>query len=491
MPDLTNKILQEISDLTKNMDVLVRELKDARESQIDSTNSLKKLAENISKTNEDKTKKDEKNLSSDGELFKNFTESIQKSMENREKKFLDDFSKSFSLDLEKAFSNLPNQVAEVKEDKEASKNFTSDIVSQIAKKASEKTPGLEKGGEITKKGMAVVGEKGPELVELSRGDRIKTKEDQMLEMEIEELKRKERNKQVINSDLESFIQSEKQKLENKESVTNSFGVKVPLEQIEKEREILKKDPSVDVSEIEEEIKEFIESYRETMTLEDIQKLGLKETKINTENPIATKDPEKNREIKNKEKLEGITEPKIEKSKKIESKETLEESKKKDKGGFFSKSNEEFKKVSSETKKSFEAEKSRLSETFKPKGQKKEEQKGEMKMEKIRGDSMKLSDPVVKTQTDSQKQDQQLTQEKREEVSKEAPTIKPEGMKIQSPEKTSTEKSKKSSDKENSLQSKNENDIQEIKGLLAAIYKALTGPLTISSDIPFRPNSNHL
>jgi len=33
------------------------------------------------------------------------------------------------------------------------------------------------------------------------------------------------------------------------------------------------------------------------------------------------------------------------------------------------------------------------------------------------------------------------------------------------------------------------DIKEIKGLLAGIYKSLSGPLRIANDTPFRPSSN--
>ena len=48
--------------------------------------------------------------------------------------------------------------------------------------------------------------------------------------------------------------------------------------------------------------------------------------------------------------------------------------------------------------------------------------------------------------------------------------------------------------ENSKESKKDEtlsstDIKEIKGLLAGIYKSLSGPLRIANDMPFRPGSN--
>jgi hypothetical protein len=35
------------------------------------------------------------------------------------------------------------------------------------------------------------------------------------------------------------------------------------------------------------------------------------------------------------------------------------------------------------------------------------------------------------------------------------------------------------------------DLKDIKALLGAIYKSLSGPLNIANDRPFRPNSNVL
>jgi SLT domain-containing protein len=172
MSNLTNKVLQEISDLTKNMDVLVKELKSAREEQGKSVDSLNKLTQNLTKSEEQKTKRDEESLSSQEVLFKNLTDSIQKSLEGRDNKLISGLNKSLSLDIEKAFSDFPNKVAQVKSNDTSTKNSFSDIIEQIATKTAEKTPGLKTGGEVTEKGMAVVGEEGPELVDLEKGDKV-------------------------------------------------------------------------------------------------------------------------------------------------------------------------------------------------------------------------------------------------------------------------------------------------------------------------------
>jgi SLT domain-containing protein len=478
MSNLTNKVLQEISDLTKNMDVLVKELRSDREEQNKSLNPVDKLTQNLTKFEEQKIKRDEEFSSSQEVLFKNLTDSIQKSFENRDSKLLSDLNKSLSLDIEKAFSDFPNKVAQVKSNDVSSKNLTSDIIDQIASKTAEKTPGLKTGGEVTKKGIAVVGENGPELVELAKGDKVKTPEQQLLN---ENAEKNRKAREIVNQDTEKLILSEKQKLSEKENVLNSSGIKVPQKDIEVKRESLQKEfPGISKSELDRKIEFFVESYRDSMTLEDIQKLNTKENP-KTQESLDNTTPGTPRKIKDLENLEDRRDTKKE--------------------GVFSKTKEEVKNIFSEAKKSYEVEKQNLTDSLKTlknesnkttgsNEEKKVAPKNQIKVETIRGDLMKLSESTSKVEntqnkeisTPSEATVPSQTREGSQQQTKKDEPGKPSETKVQT-KKTGITPSETSS-KDLST------DMKEIKGLLAAIYKALSGPLSISSDIPFRPNSNN-
>jgi hypothetical protein len=474
MPDLTNKVLREISDLTKNMDVLVRELKSARESSVKSSDPIDTLNKNLTNFEEKRSKREEESLANQGILFKNLTDSITKSIGDREDKLLSDLTKTLSSDIGKAINNLPDNVAQVKAD-----NSLSDLFNQIAKKTSEKTPGLEKGGEVTKKGIAVVGERGPELVELSKGDKVRSKEEQLLQMELEDIREKEKAKQIINTDTEKLIVTEKQKLEEKD-VVNEYGVTVPKKEIQAEKVSLE-GSGFDKDFIEDEIKNFITSYREDMSLEDIQKsqLAISEQK--------QKEKIQNSDVK---KIEGRKEN-LEKIKSEKSLQETNELTKPKKEGFFSKIKDGTKNLVSDVKKSIENEKERLSSLYTQENSpaiKKEESRREPKIEKIKGDVGKLADTNTKPQ-ESPKDIKETKSQIPVTSEKMSPTKStPVESSGEKPKFTPTSNKTLTENKGSEITA---NDISELKGLLAAIYKTLSGPLTISSDIPFRPNSNHL
>jgi hypothetical protein len=492
MSNLTNKVLQEISDLTKNMDVLVKELKSAREEQGKSVDSLNKLTQNLTKSEEQKTKRDEESFSSQEALFKNLTDSIQKSLEERDNKLISGLNKSLSLDIEKVFSDFPNKVAQVKSNDANTKNSFPDIIEQIATKTAEKTPGLKTGGEVTKKGMAVVGEEGPELVELAKGDKVKTKDQQLLEMELEDFERRKKAKDLINQDTEKLLITEKQNLEEKDYVINDLGVKVPRKEIEREREFLEKDfPELTKKELENEIKFFMDYYQEPMKLEDIQKLNT---------PVVPKESEISGD-KTFDESKKSKRDKKETSAKKEKTGTVEKQEKKD--GLFSKLKEGGKNIVTDAKKSFESQKENLLESVNtPKrgttktdqslSERKEEPKSQMKVESIRGDLQKLSDPNFKFEDTTKKEPPSpsisTTPGIKEDTKQTSTNIDtPNAMK----ENTQTKKMASTSNNVDSSPVDLNTDLSQIKGLLSAIYKALSGPLSISSDTPFRPNSNHL
>jgi hypothetical protein len=501
MSNLTNKVLQEISDLTKNMDVLVKELKSAREEQGKSVDSLNKLTQNLTKSDEQKTKRDEESLSSQEVLFKNLTDSIQKSLEGRDNKLISGLNKSLSLDIEKAFSDFPNKVAQVKSNDTSTKNSFSDIIEQIATKTAEKTPGLKTGGEVTKKGMAVVGEEGPELVDLEKGDKVLSPRQAELMAKRQEVITKtrldfeksqaEREARIAKETQEQNL-NELQGYPGKDDVINDLGVKVPRKAIEEERENLKKkDPNISQEKIEEEINGFVFAYKEPMKLEDIQKLNTpvvpKESEISGDKTFD--------ESKKSKRDKGETQAKKEKTG------TVEKQEKKD--GLFSKLKEGGKNIVTDAKKSFESQKENLLEsvntlkkettkTSESTPERKEAPKSQIKVESIRGDLQKLADPNFKFEDTSKKESSPPS------IST-APGIKGDTQQMSTnidtsnttKENTQTKKMASTSNNISSSPADLNTDLNQIKGLLSAIYKALSGPLSISSDIPFRPNSNHL
>ena len=86
------------------------------------------------------------------------------------------------------------------------------------------------------------------------------------------------------------------------------------------------------------------------------------------------------------------------------------------------------------------------------------------------------------------------EKKKDESSiKEAPkaTSKADSSEVSSaPVKTTSSISKETKQAESNT-AMTQQDLKEIKALLAAIYKCLSGPLNIANDRPFRPNSNVL
>jgi DNA repair exonuclease SbcCD ATPase subunit len=265
-------------------------------------------------------------------------------------------------------------------------------------------------------------------------------------------------------------------------VTNGYGVKVPKSEIDKEREsLLKEDKEYydeNPEDLEEDIENFIRSYRETMTVSDIQKLS-----------------EKTQPVEIKKSEEELQKSKTDKPEK-------EKSKLKD----FLSSNplqnlkEGGMKLAEKLKPNLEQLSDKgmnLAEKFKPK----QEQLSDKGMESENSSSQNVSAKDIQALTERLKQGSKLDKETQtlktgqkssptpaaatsENISATSPVEKNAGVK---PDIQTTKPEKATQASSPSVMT--DQDIKEIKGLLAGIYKSINGPLSIASDRPYRPNSN--
>jgi hypothetical protein len=479
----TSKILKELSNLTLNMDVLAKELRESNKISKDTNKELSSLVKET-KASDSTDKPSDKSTDKTGEEknFKNFSESIMNAFNKQNQGFLGNLEKTLKggfPDMSKAEIKpavVENQ-AQVKPGL-----VTKDLISAVAGRLVN-IPKLQDGGKIDAGGVALVGEKGPELVELQKGNVVNSQDKmaELLKMEMDDLKKSKETAASVESNKSqeaSKIVTGGSKLD--ESVTNSFGVKVPKSEIDAYRKEIydefKKDFDEDPSLLEDEMKQFIEGYRETMSVSDIQKLS-----------------EKNqpKEIKK-------SEDEIEK----------------EKGSKKEKDKSKLQEILSSPKlnplKSLKEEGAKLYEKIYPQQNLLSEKKiypqqkllSEKDMELESMDSGNVSAKDIQALTESLKQGSKLSNETQtlktgeKKATPTTPAATAEGISATSsveknagvkPDIQTVKPEKTSSGDSSSVMT--EQDIKEIKGLLAGIYKSISGPLSIASDRPYRPNSN--
>ena len=459
----TSKILKELSNLTLNLDVLAKELKEANGLTKDTNKELSSLAKE-KKDSAPKEKVTEK--AGDEKSFKNFSESIINAFTKQNESLVGTLEKS----LKGGFPDISKaeiKPAGVENQAQAKPGLvTKDLISAVAGRLAN-IPKLQDGGKIDAGGVALVGEKGPELVELQKGNVVNSQDKiaELLKMEMDDLKKSKETPASVESNKgqeASKIVNGGPKLD--ESVTNSFGVKVPKSEIDAYRKEIydefKTDFDEDPSLLEVEMKQFIEGYRETMSVSDIQKLSEKTQP---------------KEIKK-------SEEELQKSK--TGKPEKEKSKLKD-----------F--LSSNPLQNLKEEGLKLAEKFKPK----QEQLLDKGIKSENPLSQNVSAKDIQALTERLKQGSNLNKEtqtlKTGQKSSPTPAATSENISATSPvEKNAgvkpdiqTTKPEKVTQATSSSSVMTEQDIKEIKGLLAGIYKSINGPLSIASDRPYRPNSN--
>jgi hypothetical protein len=478
-------ILKELSVLSSNMDALVRELKEQNKTTAENTKGINDLVTQIKENPISKTQKPVDQKESPTKLFENLVSSFSKEISKSNEILQKNLDKQMGSSLKDLAKNV-FKPAEVKP------NPNLDFFKALG---LDKLPQLKDGGQIQKDGVAIVGEKGPELVDLKKGQRVISDQDWLIQEKLWEKEAKENEVQQNTSDLVTGSQN------LTDSVTNSFGVKVPKKEIDKRRDkLLREDEAYyeqEPAELEEDIKSFIENYRETL---DFSKFlnskpeNQEKLKSIKEQPAANPAEELSQRDKRKKDRE---EKKAEKEKNREEK----------KAG-----NEKLESVVTPTK-------PKLLESLKSKGKEFGSNLKQSFLSKVDSTKQTLSEKTPPDELEmyasvSQRM-QKLSKDMSEsmEMKKETPSLKkveeekskpkstpasslPQQQAIESatPKVTETQTSpskiqENKKEKKETSETLPHQEIKEIKALLAGIYKALSGPLRIANDTPFRPNSN--
>lgn len=431
----SNKLLKELSNLSSNFDSLYQELKASTQANTDSSNEVKNLIAEVKKGNS----------LGDGDLkgvFEGFTKSLSKTIADQNDQILngltDKISQSFSGSVSNFLGNVPQQIAQVKAGNmpDFKSILGGNSIKGIVSNAASRIPGLADGGTVESSGIAVVGEKGPELVELKSGDKVRTKEEQLMEMLLEE---------------------ERAKNEKLGRVRRTGPTEEEVEAYR--QELLAEDPEFysDPAELQEELDYFKSEQgyeletRETFSPADLKKLiepvttketsvvksaqEIKEAKEVKETPALKEEDKKGKSVKFEDFLSGVT---------SKAKEKLDEAKARGKANLQSSVAE-----------------------------------------------LKEKNPINQVKSDAEKIKSQIQENiasiKGMSGNSTSKPVEQKATAVKEPKKTRGSVSSSNASGDSSMSS---SDIKEMKGLLASIYQALRSPLTIANDVPFRPNSNN-
>jgi len=523
----TASILKELSSLSSNLDSLARELKEQNKISAETNKNTNQLINELKQENKSGSQKSTEEKV-DSKMFEKMVGSFSKELEKTLGKQAEQDSKtanSKKSDGVGSKSNLSDLLKEMKESiaknqmkpAEVKPNFPNLDLTKIL--GLDKLPKLKDGGQIQKDGMAIVGEEGPEIVKLKKDQKV-INQDELYKSALEDME--EDRKRRANPEKQDLsvvapqqrladIKNTKQKeidpaksqineiLAGKNSnslqdlvtqmptlegfIENKFGVKVPKAAIQKEREdLLKSDLDYYTKypeDLQEDLDYFIESYKEapepteTQPISVLSSLTQKEQGqkipgltdgIKPETDSKSKSKKENK--KNQESVISPTKPKLLESLKAKGKE------------FGSKLKENLTKgikdyEQSLSQKTPESGKQTMDYISNQMGNLVER----MDSSKVKKETPTLKKPDEKRSTTSSPQQATpspsiLTPDKVEKTPPQAPT--------------KTKETPKGTKEGETLSS---SDIKEIKGLLAGIYKSLSGPLRIANDTPFRPSSN--
>lgn len=480
------KVLKELSMLSSNMDILVKELREQNKKSSENTEQIKKLvSEKEKKPSTEEVSKSRDVEPTEG-FFKNLTQSFAKEISANSKQLTESITKQITGDLSGLTKNI---IKPAQAKTEASGNVDGQLMNAFAKSLLSGIPRLETGGDVTKNGVALVGEKGPELVELKKDQRVISNQDFLLQEELKEMVEKEAKKNQAQQNTSALVTGSQNLTD---SVTNSFGVKVPKKEIDKHRDrLLREDEAYyeqEPAELEEDIKSFIENYRETFDFskflnskpenqEQLQSIK-EQPATRPAEEISKREKRKKEKVEKKEeqeKLESLvtpTKPKLLESLKAKGKDFIGDQKAKLEQSLVQSG------LLKETK-----------QTKKPESKQEILGGAKIETEQFSLSSVKASDLNQLTE----KLKAKVEKKKDESSIKEAPkaTSKADSSEVSSaPVKTTSSISKETKQAESNT-AMTQQDLKEIKALLAAIYKCLSGPLNIANDRPFRPNSNVL
>lgn len=524
----TASILKELSSLSSNLDSLARELKEQNKISAETNKNTNQLINELKQENKSGSQKSTEEKV-DSKMFEKMVGSFSKELEKTLGKQAEQDSKTANSKISDGVgskSNISDLLKEMKESIEKNKmkpaevkpNFPNLDLTKIL--GLDKLPKLKDGGQIQKDGMAIVGEEGPEIVKLKKDQKV-INQDELYKSALEDLE--EDRKRRANPEKQDLsvvapqqrladIKNTKKKeidpaksqineiLSGKNSnslqdlvtqmptlegfIENKFGVKVPKAAIQKEREdLLKSDLDYYTKypeDLQEDLDYFIESYKEalpepteTQPISVLSSLTQKEQGqkipgltdgIKPETDSKSKSKKENK--KNQESVISPTKPKLLESLKAKGKE------------FGSKLKENLNKGIKDYQQS-------LSQKTPESGDQTmdyfSKQKGNL-VEKL--NSSKLNKETSTLKKPDEKRSNTTSPPQSEPPPSTSTLDKEENKLSQTP--TKTKETIKGTKEGETLSS---SDIKEIKGLLAGIYKSLSGPLRIANDTPFRPSSN--
>lgn len=543
----TASILKELSSLSSNLDSLARELKEQNKISAETNKNTNQLIDELKQENKSGSQKSTEE-NGDSKKFEKMVGSFSKELEKTLGKQAEGILKtanSKKSDGVGSKSNVSDLLKEMKESiaknqmkpAEVKPNFPNLDLTKILgldklglgklgldklgldKLGLDKLPKLKDGGQIQKDGMAIVGEAGPEIVKLKKDQKV-INQDELYKSALEEME--EDRKRRANPEIQDLsmvspqqrladIKKTKEKeidtaksqineiLSGKNSnslqdlvtqmptlegfIENKSGVKVPKAAIQKEREdLLKSDLDYYTKypeDLQEDLDYFIESYKEapepteTQPISVLSSLTQKEQGqkipgltdgIKPETDSKSKSKKENK--KNQESVISPTKPKLLGSLKAKGKE------------FGSKLKENL------TKGIKDYQQSLSQKTPESGGQTMDyvsKQMGNL-VEKLDSSKLKKETPTLKKP--EEKRPAASSPQQTEPSPSTSTPDKVENTLPKTP--TKTKETPKVTKEGETLSS---SDIKEIKGLLAGIYKSLSGPLRIANDTPFRPSSN--
>jgi hypothetical protein len=462
MANDTGKLLKEMSNLSSNMDVLFQELKESTKNNLEASKGLKDLAGSIKNS-----------LKPGGEdlnqTFKSFTDSFTKTFSDQNSKLVssltDKITQSFSGSVSDFLSNVPTQIAQVKSGNvpDFKSLLGGDTIKGLLGKASQKIPGLADGGTVEKNGLAVVGERGPELVELKAGSNVSKAKDEAGPS----------GRQIWRNRIENALS----KITTNDSLIQEFKEYAIKNLGNIDREEFLRDPDY----LRDEFDYFKEKRDgETFTVEDVNKLSKPvdntvdknatvESQIKGDMLVSPQSVQKNPDTlaelqSSKENMNKVgSEESGNTINKIKSNEMLA-------GGITSLTDKLKEKLeAAKAKQNPDSAAGKIVNTVSGLAEKALTVKPNVEVlkEKALENAQELKDSTGSSATDM----------------KTSPTV------------SSTKvNSKLSTDSNTSSQTTgtgfNDKDIKEMKSLLAAIYQTLKSPLTVVNDVPFRPSSNN-
>jgi len=325
--DLNKKLIDQLSDLSRNIKSLTSEVKENKNAvSSESSNPKKEGAKEGAKV--ESVEEQNKNfLKSLEDIFKKGIGEITKS--NTESAgLLKDVSGAIKG---KGLESALGSISPLKD--KALEGITSNV--KIPKSVSGllgKIPKFASGGVMDKTGLALVGEKGPEVVKLDKGDKVipntksKDLEGELLAMELEEMDRemdKYRNGTKNNPD--SSIKTADQTLSTQKGATEK--------QIQRYRKyLMEEDPEyfeMFPEELEYEVKDWVNSmrYHSPVTVDSLMEGMGKEGDTFTKEDVAKLSQPVNKTLEPQKEPEKISKRDLRKKEKEEKRKAKEEAKK--------------------------------------------------------------------------------------------------------------------------------------------------------------------